>query len=471
MKLQKLLPLNIIYISALIIFSSSACSHPLVYMNEGVYYLDSVSGDDSAEGLSPATAWRSLDKLNYTVSAPGSVILFRAGQVFRGSLRPSSGTSAKRLTYGGFGEGERPILQNSVDLSSVSGWALSESGVWKAKATFNNDIGNIIFNGSQSAVRKWSRTELSAQGDYYYDQFWKTLRVESTQNPAELYGSIEAAITEHIVDQSNLSYASFTGLHLRYGGAHGFGGGKTTGLEILDCEFSFIGGGYLYSQDGVPVRYGNGIEFWGDASDNLVEDCYIHDIYDTGVTNQNHTTTAVQKNITYRNNIIENCALASFEFWNRPAGSSMSGVVFENNTSVNPGGGWGAQRPDLHGSHVSVFGNQSALDNIIIRNNIFYGGNLIYFLDQGTWNATEVTADYNCLFPVQDGDYDYLYVVWDDNSIDTSEKYSAGDLAELVSASGREVNSVSADPLFTVGAFPYNLSAGSPASGMGASGF
>ncbi|MBI9107434.1 MAG: right-handed parallel beta-helix repeat-containing protein [Spirochaetales bacterium] len=458
-------------LAVLIILTAVSCETPGTFMTEGVYYIDSSSGSDGGSGLTPDSAWRSLDKLNNAVFAPGSSVLFKSGQIFRGSLKPSSGTSSKPVTYSSYGGDARPIIQNSLDLGNSSDWIDNGGGIWKASDAFSFDVGNIVFEHGSCAVRKWSLADLSADGDYYFDTFWKILHLKSTLNPGDRYSSVEAALTAHVIDQSNLTYAQFSNLHIRYGGAHGFGGGGTQGLIIRDCEISFMGGGFLYYNNGEPVRYGNGVEFWGDASDNTVEDCYIHDIYDTGVTNQNHTTSAVQENITYRNNIIENCALASFEFWNRPGTSVMSSVVFENNTSVNPGGGWGAQRPDLHGSHVSVFGNEAVLDNVVIRNNIFYGGNMIYFFDQGVWDSPEVRSDYNCLHPVADGDYDYLCVIWDNNSIDSSVKYGAGNLAELRSASGREANSIVADPQFAALEYPYTLSDGSPCQGLGASGY
>ena len=43
------------------------------------YYLDSREGDDSADGRSPQTAWRSLAKANTRTFAPGDSLLLRRG--------------------------------------------------------------------------------------------------------------------------------------------------------------------------------------------------------------------------------------------------------------------------------------------------------------------------------------------------------------------------------------------------------
>ncbi|MFT4210832.1 MAG: carboxypeptidase regulatory-like domain-containing protein [Microbacterium sp.] len=47
------------------------------------YYVDSASGDDTADGTSPETAWQSFDNVNATVFQPGDRILLKAGSVWQ----------------------------------------------------------------------------------------------------------------------------------------------------------------------------------------------------------------------------------------------------------------------------------------------------------------------------------------------------------------------------------------------------
>jgi hypothetical protein len=79
-------------------------------------------------------------------------------------------------------------------------------------------------------------------------------------------------------------------------------------------------------------RYGNAIEFWGAASDHLVERNRIWEVYDAALTNQATVMIPHQINITYRDNVIWNSEY-SFEFWNRPESAITSNIVFEFNTS------------------------------------------------------------------------------------------------------------------------------------------
>ena len=42
-------------------------------------HVDSAGGDDAADGASPATAWRTLDRVNKATLAPGDRVLFKRG--------------------------------------------------------------------------------------------------------------------------------------------------------------------------------------------------------------------------------------------------------------------------------------------------------------------------------------------------------------------------------------------------------
>jgi hypothetical protein len=47
--------------------------------NAATYHVDDTRGDDSASGLSPAAAWRSLERVNANPSQTGDRILLRSG--------------------------------------------------------------------------------------------------------------------------------------------------------------------------------------------------------------------------------------------------------------------------------------------------------------------------------------------------------------------------------------------------------
>jgi hypothetical protein len=235
------------------------------------------------------------------------------------------------------------------------------------------DVGNIIFDhGKVCGWKKWSVVSLDNAYDYYYDGTSQRVFLNASANPATMHDSIELAMRRHVIDQANTHHVVYDGLAVKYGAAHGFGGGNTHHLTIRNCDLGYIGGAHQFTKpDGVPVRYGNAIEFWGAASDHLVENCRIWEVYDAALTNQNKTATVRQENIVYRNNIIWNCEY-SFEYWNHPQTSITRNIRFVNNTCVNAGVVWShAQRPNPNGSHLMFYSNTAATSGFEVKHNVF----------------------------------------------------------------------------------------------------
>lgn len=86
------------------------------------YFVDSSDGDDSRDGKTPATAWKSLDKVNATRLQPGDRLCFRAGGSWTGQLKlQGSGSSAAPIVVDQYREGARPkISAGQSDKDAVS---------------------------------------------------------------------------------------------------------------------------------------------------------------------------------------------------------------------------------------------------------------------------------------------------------------------------------------------------------------
>ena len=258
------------------------------------------------------------------------------------------------------------------------------------------DVGNIIFDdGEGVGVKKWRLEDLKQEGDYWYDAETWQVKLYSKRNPAELHRSIELALRRHIVDQGNKSYVVYEGLTLHCGAAHGIGGGNTHHIVVRDCDIAWIGGGHQTTTPaGKPVRFGNGIEFWENAHDNLVEGCRIWEVYDAALTNQGSANNS-QIDITYRDNVIWNCEY-SFEYWNRGPESTTHNIRFEHNTCVNAGHGWGhRQRPDPNGRHLMFYVNSARTTGIYVVGNIFSDATDSCLRMENDWTAG-LTMDHNC---------------------------------------------------------------------------
>lgn len=249
-------------------------------------------------------------------------------------------------------------------IDSVSFSEVDNTDIWV-------DVGNVIFNEKECGVKVFHEEQLKKQNDFYYDKKTRTIKLYSIDNPANLYNSIELALDKYIVDLNNKSYVQIENLDIKNTGSCGIYGIDTHHIKIYNCSISYIGGTFLAFKDGIPIRYGNGINFMNNAHDNTVKGCSIWEIYDSAVTNQADVNGVTQYNISYENNRIWN-AEWSFEYWNSGANGTTRNIYFCNNICKDAGVGWGhSQRPDPSGIHVCLPDNLAETKNIVIENNVF----------------------------------------------------------------------------------------------------
>lgn len=95
------------------------------------YYLDAVNGKDSANGLSTANAWRTVERASLNAYRPGDAILLRRGGWYRGTLSPAGeGAEGRPVTIGAWGEGSRPVIEGTegpaVRLKQQSFWVVRD---------------------------------------------------------------------------------------------------------------------------------------------------------------------------------------------------------------------------------------------------------------------------------------------------------------------------------------------------------
>ncbi len=164
----------------------------------GTAYYVSKNGDDSNDGLTPETAWATLDKVNsaYIVNAhsedsrwdnvqfpefiwasqnrnecaqlkAGDAVLFERGGLWRGVLRAVSG-----VTYSAYGEGAKPqILGSPENGAGAEKWSLVEgtNNIWMFHKDMQ-DCGGILLDETVAI----KQPALYVEGEYYYvgDKQW-----------------------------------------------------------------------------------------------------------------------------------------------------------------------------------------------------------------------------------------------------------------------------------------------------------
>lgn len=156
------------------------------------YYVDATSGDDTRDGLSAATAWKTIAKVNGASFVAGDQILFKRGESWRESLvPPSSGAAGSPIRFDAYGTGEAPTITGYQDLPASS-WTLDSGNIWKASIT-STSFNYILFQGSIWGLKHVTgKSSCVAPYDFYFAS--NVLYVYSAGNPATYYGSVAAML-------------------------------------------------------------------------------------------------------------------------------------------------------------------------------------------------------------------------------------------------------------------------------------
>lgn len=255
------------------------------------------------------------------------------------------------------------------------------------------DVGNIIFDHGKftkyhrCGIKKWKLEDLQAPGDYFYDPAAQRVFLFWPENPAKTCDSIELAMKLHGVNHGGKHDLVFDGLAVAYAASHGFGGGSCARIVIRNCDIFYVGGAHQFTrEDGIPVRFGNGVEFWGSAQDCLVEKNRIWEIYDAALTNQgrgSETDPSNEIRIVYRENEIWNSEY-SFEYWN--SGGVTQDILVEKNICRDAGYGWAhGQRPDPNGAHLMFYNNRAKTTGFVVRENVFLDSTEVCIRMENDW--------------------------------------------------------------------------------------
>ena len=93
-------------------------------------YFVSPDGNDQASGLSVKDAWKTLEKVNQVTFQPGDMILFKAGGIWNGQLRPQgSGEAGKPIIMSGYGGKEKPVI--NIGKAEGAGIRLVNQSWWE----------------------------------------------------------------------------------------------------------------------------------------------------------------------------------------------------------------------------------------------------------------------------------------------------------------------------------------------------
>ncbi len=373
----------------------------------GTKYYISNKGSDSADGKTPTTAWKTLDKLHaYTGFKRGDIILFERGSEWRGSID----LKQDGMMFAHYGETSKPLpIINGSDrnYADASLWeATSTPNVWKCKVSLY-DVGVMVFDhsgeyGDYTAKRgrilfhkasdkafydkrggaPLGVADLKEDLQFYSDLSSSTLYLYSASgNPGSRFSSIEIGTDKILINVGSYNGYTVDGIHFRFSGGFAIAGGLSNNIVVRNCVMEWIGGSVLSAE----MLYGNAIQIYGQVKHFTVENNWIYQIYDTGITFQisaNSQEICHYEDIDINNNLVEYCHWA-IEFYNQPNGLSRSttDVLIEENFCRYGGMGWGSEfrhldydagtARDASAALLCSWGFGERLENFVVKNNIF----------------------------------------------------------------------------------------------------
>ena len=364
------------------------------YQTTGNIFYVSNNGDDSADGKTPETAWKTLERLKGIAAMKdikaGDVVLFERGGEWRGNLSCIAG-----VTYSAYGEGAKPIINSSKrNYADPSLWEQTEyPNIYKCTQYISNvgimafDFTGILgnYNETLGTLKIAGVDGVTTYADLKNDlEFFSDLSSGSLYlycengNPGDRFSNIEIGSEGGCVSVSAPGNVTIDNFTFRFTGTHAIGIGGLKNVTVQNCTFDYLGGSILRGFHGVnTTRYGNALQVYGSCDGWYLYNNWIYQIYDTGVTHQYNSPydhgSATMDNVKYIGNVIEYCHW-SIEYYNPDYENGVhtfyNTYIADNICRLN-GYGWGSV-PRMTGATLfQSAGITENTENFVTENNIF----------------------------------------------------------------------------------------------------
>ncbi len=419
--------------------------------NGRIFYVSSSSG--STSGGDSEDNPLLVSTLNEVASRlperNGDVILFKRGDTFRGQLTTTVGVTYS--AYGDVADGKPIFIRGPRNYADASLWTeyLNKDGkiIWRIDG-IPGDAGAIVIDGGKivglkeipnyqsggyyvrgnTSVAFDIATELDRNYEFFHHNppSGTSVNINSSGtvyfrcdegNPGELFEDIEFNVNGNIIAARD--NVTIDNLCLKYFGSHGIGAGTVQNLKITNCEIGYGGGSIQFYSSGNVTRFGNGIEIYGGLLNYEIDNCYVYEIYDAGITHQISSSAAgnyYMRDITYTNNVLCDSTynieyFMSSDNANTRSERFMENVLFESNLIRRAGYGWGQQRPDPAPAGIKGWGHNNTCFGYILKDNIIdrcYNnrGGLDHLIQLGsTYVGSTAYLDSNTFIQVPDRDF------------------------------------------------------------------
>lgn len=355
-----------------------------------VTYYVSNNGNDSFDGLSADSPFRTIEHLNTLTMDEGCLVLFRRGDIFREQLLAQSGVS-----YSAYGTGPKPKIFAAYDGKSDAMWVKTErENIWCFDKTLPDaDIATIVVNdGEKYGEKRFNFLELKNQLDFVFcsnlseEEPNQKLYVYSTDNPAEFYKSIDISRKMSIINMPNHSHdIRFKNIEFGYGhDVFDVICGKNISMSYCVCGWS---GGSVGWADSPRTRYGSGMGAWLSCDNICIDHCYIYQQFDAAVSPQyrydKDEFVGIFKNYSVTDCLFEKNEYTLEFFHTQPnfIGNGIENLYFGYNLCLSGGQGFGDKTE--RSCYIKMWDHENVCRNCKIEHNVF---------DRSTGIALEITG-------------------------------------------------------------------------------
>ena len=384
--------------------------------NDGTTYYVASNGT-SADGTNIDDPM-SLETANKKTYYGNDKVLFKKGDTFYGIIQFNVNANENNLLYiGSYGSEteEMPIITTSIYVDNENAWSEFDENIYRLDLsnrdyingyyTTSTQLYNIgFFRDEKNNIfgnKKSNLDSLINNFDFYCENNY--IYVKAEENPTKLLGKITFATRNNIVYIYHNTILD--GIVIKDTGAHGVTKGEKAleNVIITNCIIQNIGGSYHSG----TTRYGNGIEFFNQSSNTIIENCIFKNIYDAAYTLQGTAVTNGFYNNVCKNNIFIKCTYP-FEFSchnnHSTDGVDLEGTIVENNIIIDQARGWGYEvRDDKYqpANIVSWTIPESTGEKNTFKNNRCYNSRALYYKSAATTVETykeAIEADFNTYY-------------------------------------------------------------------------
>ena len=432
-----------------------------------IYYVNTTGSN--GDGLSLATAWTDLNKLNATTLLPGDQVWFEGGKTFVGNIEidQADGNDPMRpILFKSYGNGRATIQTNSTlkcgfkatntqgvvidnlqfkgpgngtvkDMDGVQFYSTLPAGYLSAIQLKNLEVSGFGFCGIR-LYSSWSATVKSGFKDVVIDS-------------CSVHDCRENGIVTFAYDDQTTNFYHHKNINVKHTKVYNITGyaaasHKGSGIVLSQLDSSLIekceayntgtantacggpGGIWVYAANRILIQYceshhnssgtstgcdGLGFDLDGGVTNSTLQYCYAHDNDGAGILLGNFSGARPWKNNTVRYNISANDARtnnSSVTLFTAP-NTTWDGLKFYNNTvyttssSKNTYSTFGAFQMSNYGNNMS---NVECYNNIFYVNGVNANGPL-FLLNVPTVFVAQKPKFINNLYWSKSGQFRYVY--------------------------------------------------------------